>query len=151
MKKYIITLKEEERNQLKEVITKGKSEAYQIRHAHILLQADTDGPAWSDESIAKVFAVHTNTVAMVRKRFIKRGLETAIKRKPQDYPSYSPRFDGEAEARLIALSCGQPPEGYSRWTLRLLASKVVELEIVDKVCPETVRQTLKKRAKAPFA
>jgi hypothetical protein len=151
MRKYIIQLSEVERKHLKEVITKGKAAAYSIRRANILLKADANGPAWPDIEIAEAFAVHPYTVGCIRKRFLKRGLEGVLKRKPQEHPSYPPRFDGEGEARLIALSCSQPPEGYSHWTLRLLASKAVQLEIVDRVSYETIRRTLKKRAQAPFA
>jgi transposase len=142
--KFIVRLTEEERNQLKEIVTKGKTAAYKIKHANILLAADVAGPALPDEDIAKVFSVHIGTVGSIRKRFIEKGLEAALGRKKQESPSRQPTFDGASEARLIAISCSQPPEGCSRWTLRLLADKVVELEIVDKVSYETVRQTLKK-------
>ena len=142
--KFIVRLTEEERNQLKERVTKGKTAAYKIKHANILLKADADGPAWQDEAIARAFSVHLSTVGSVRKRFVEQGLEAALGRKKQEKPSRAPKFDGASEARLIALSCSKPPEGYSRWTLRLLADKVVEMEIVDKVSYETVRQTLKK-------
>jgi transposase len=142
--KYIVRLTEEERNQLKEIITKGKKVAYKIKHANILLKTDTDGPTWQDEAIAQAFSVHLSTVGCIRKRFVEQGLEAALGRKKQEKPSREPTFDGVSEAHLIALSCSKPPEGSSRWTLRLLADKVVELEIVDKVSYETVRQTLKK-------
>ena len=140
--KFIVRLTEEERNQLKEIVTKGKTAAYKIKHANILLKADAGGPAWQDEEIAQAFSVHLSTVGCIRKRFVEQGLEAALGRKKQEYPSHAPTFDGASEAHLIALSCSQPPEGRSRWTLRLLADKVVELEIVDKVSYETVRQTL---------
>lgn len=144
MKKYIVRLTEEERQSLTELVTKGKAAAYKIRHANMLLKADADGPSWTDKAIADAFSAHSNTVSNVRQRFVEEGLESALNRKKQENPSNKPKFDGEAEARLIALSCKEPPEGYARWTLRLLADKVVELEIVDSVCHETVRQTLKK-------
>lgn len=143
-KQYLVKLKPEERQRLKEVITKGKSPAYQIRHANILLLADVETTNWADEAIAKALSVNINTVGRIRRLFAQQGLKVAVERKKQDYPSHSPKFDGAAEARLIALSCSQPPEGRSRWTLKLLADKAVELEIVDSVVPETVRQTLKK-------
>lgn len=143
-KKYSVELGSQERSQLKEVVTKGKNPAYQIRHANILLLTDANGPGWTDDAIAEALSVNINTVGRVRQRFNEQGLEAAVGRKKQDYPSHPPKFDGAAEARLIALSCSQPPEGYSRWTLKLLANKAVELEIVDSVVPETVRQTLKK-------
>ena len=142
--RYIVRLTEEERNQLKEIIAKGETLAYKIKHANILLKADADGPGWRDEAIAQAFSVHLSTVGCIRKRFVEQGTESALGRKKQAKPSHEPTFDGASEARLIALSCSKPPEGSSRWTLRLLADKVVELEIVDKVSYETVRQTLKK-------
>ena len=142
--KFIVRLTEEERNQLKGIVTKGKTAAYRIKHANILLAADVAGPAWEDEAIAQAFSVHVGTVGSIRKKFVEQGLEAALGRKRQAYPSHKPTFDGEGEARLIALSCSQPPEGCSQWTLRLLADKAVELEIVEKVSYETVRQTLKK-------
>jgi hypothetical protein len=143
-KKYFVKLSDKERKQLKEIVTRGKAAAYTIRHANILLKADVDGPNWQDKDIAAAFGVHVNTVGLIRQRFIQQGLEVAVGRKKQDYPSRPPKFDGAAEARLIALSCSQPPEGHSRWTLKLLADKAVKLEIVDSVAPETGRQGLKK-------
>lgn len=142
--KFIVRLAEEERNLLREIVTKGKTAAYRIKHANILLAADVNGPAWQDEEIAKAYSTHVGTVGSVRKRFVEQGLEAALGRKKQECPSRQPVFDGASEAHLIALSCSKPPEGRSRWTLRLLADKVVELDIVDKVSYETVRQTLKK-------
>ncbi|MBT9141415.1 MAG: hypothetical protein DDT30_02007 [Dehalococcoidia bacterium] len=144
MKKYIVRLTNEERGQLTELTRKGKAAAYKIRHAHILLKADVDGPAWTGAQIAAGFSVHMNTVSIIRQRFVEQGLEAALNRKERARPPRERKLDGEAEARLIALSCGKPPEGYNRWTLRLLADKAVELEIVDTVSYETVRRTLKK-------
>ena len=143
-KKYIIRLTEQEREQLEALIRKGKSAAYKIKHANMLLKADADGAAWSDEEIAAAFSVHTRTVAGIRERFVEQGLEAALNRKPQERPSQQPLFDGEAEAHIIALRCSEPPPGHARWTLRLLADKVVELEIVASTSHETVRRTLKK-------
>lgn len=144
MKKYIVRLSDEERKYLTETITKGKAPSYKIKHAHILLKADKDGPAWTDEQISETFSVHKNTVAGVRQRLAEEGIESALDRRKQENPPRMRKFDGEKEARLIALRCGSPPEGYARWTLRLLTDKVVELEILDTVSHETVRQTLKK-------
>ena len=144
MKKYIVRFTDEEREKLKEVVTKGKTQAYKIRHANILLKTDADGPNWSDKDIARAFGAHENTVAKIRQRFVEQGLEAALERKKQDTPSRQPKFDGEGEAKLIALGCSKPPEGSNHWTLRLLADKAVEMEIVDKVSYETVRRTLKK-------
>lgn len=143
-KKYIVRLSDEEREYLTEIITKGKAAAYRIKHANILLKADADGPNQTDEEIAENFSVHRNTVSGVRQRFVEEGTESALKRKKQERLSRMPKFDGEKEAKLIALRCGSPPEGYARWNLRLLADKVVELGITDSVSYETVRQTLKK-------
>lgn len=144
MKKYVVRLTDEERRQLTDLIRKGKAAAYKIRHAHILLKADVDGPAWTGAEITKAFSVHMNTVSRIQQRFVEQGLEAALTRKKRDRPPSERKLDGELEARLIALSCGTPPEGRNRWTLRLLADKAVELEIVDTVSYETVRRTLKK-------
>jgi hypothetical protein len=143
-KKYRVVLSAEERSRLNSLIKKGKASAYQIRHAHILLKADEKGPAWGDGPIAEAFNVTVPTVENIRRRFVEQGIEAALTRKEQERPSTEPLFDGEKEARLIALSCSTPPEGYGRWTLRLLADKVVELEIVPKASYETIRRTLKK-------
>lgn len=143
-KKYIVRLSDEERKQLTEFVTKGKAAAYKIRHANILLKADENGARWSDKKTAEAYSAHRNTVAGVRQRFVEEGLESALNRKKQSSPSYPRKFDGEAEARLIALSCSKAPEGNARWNLRLLADKAVELAIVESVSHETVRQTLKK-------
>ncbi len=142
--KYVVRLTEEERQELKEITTKGKAAAYKIRHANILLKADADGPAWSDKRIVESFSVCENTVLAIRHRFVEQGLEAALSRKKQERPSRAYKLDGEAETRLMALRCGNPPEGYSRWNLRLLADKAVELGIVDTISHETVRQALKK-------
>lgn len=143
-KKYIVRLSDEERSPLTELTRKGKAAAYKIRHAQILLKADTNGPAWTDERIAESFSVSLNTVQGVRQRLVEQGLEAALNRKQQVRPSRSPRLDGEGEARLIALRCSEPPAGHARWTLRLLADQAVALDIVETISHETVRQTLKK-------
>jgi len=143
-KKYIVRLSDEERAQLTELTRKGKAAALKIRHAHILLKADANGSAWTDAKIAESFAVSVNTVLGVRQRLVEHGLEAALNRKPQQRPSRTPRLDGEGEARLIALRCGEPPAGHARWTLRLLADQAVALDIVETISHETVRQALKK-------
>jgi len=142
--KYVVQLKEEERQQLREIVSKGEAKAYQIQHANILLAADINGPAWIDADIAQALDLDINTISRVRQRFFEQGLTAALKRKKQDYPSRRPILDGAAEAHLLAVACSQPPEGRSRWTLKLLADKIVELEIVEEVSTETVRRTLKK-------
>lgn len=143
-KKYIVRLTSEERKDLEEFVSKGKRAAYKIKHANILLKADADGPAWSDEAIAEAFSVHGHTVRNVRQRFVEGGLDAAIERKKQDAPSRKPILDGEKQAHLLAIACSQPPQGHARWTLQLLADEMVRLEIVEAISYETVRRALKK-------
>jgi transposase len=146
MEKYIVELTSEERKELSELVSKGKAAARKITHARILLQSDAsaDGPSWTDKQISEAFGIHTNTVHGVRQRFVEYGLGAALDRKKQDRPSRRRLVDGDLEAHLIALRCGDPPEGADRWTLRLLAEKLVELDIVPSISHETVRQALKK-------
>ena len=143
-KKYIVRLADEERSQLTALTSKGKAAAYKIRHAHSLLKADADGPAWTDAQIAESFSSSVTTVLGVRQRLVAQGLEAALHRKQQDRPSRAPLGDGAGEARLRALRCSEPPAGHARWTLRLLADQAVALEIVEAISHETVRQALKK-------
>ena len=143
-KKYIVKLTKQDRKMLGEVVRKGKSPAYKIQHAHILLQANQRRHSLRDEDIAQSLGCHLNTVRNVRERFVKEGLEAALDRKKQEMPSISRILDGKKEARLIALGCSEPPKGFARWTLQLLADKLVSLEIVENISHETVRQTLKK-------
>jgi transposase len=146
MKKYKVTLTSEERNSLQDLIAAGKASAQKLAHARILLKADAapGGPAWIDARIAEAVEVNVTTVERVRERFVEQGVEAALARKKQDRPSRERKLDGQAEARLVALACSEPPLGRARWTLRLLADKLVELEVVDTVSTETVRQVLKK-------
>ena len=144
VKRYIVRLTDAERRQLEQLVSTGRSAAYKIKHAHILLKADVDGPAWTDEQIARSFGCHRNTVGNLRERFVEQGFEAALERKKRATPARTPVCDGEAEAKLIALRCGPAPAGRARWTLRLLADKAVELEIVPAISHETVRQVLKK-------
>jgi len=143
-KAYIVRLTDEERRCLGQLVSKGKAAAYKIKHAQILLKVDVEGPKWTDEQAAEAFDCHRNTVANLRQRLVEQGLEAALERKKRESPSRQPVCDGEAEAKLIALRCSQPPAGQAKWTLRLLADKVVELEIVPAISHETVRQVLKK-------
>jgi transposase len=131
---------------LQELIAVGKAAAPKLAHARILLKADAapDGPAWPDVRIAEAVEVNVTTVERVRERFVEHGLDAALDRKTQARPSRERKLDGQAEARLIALACSDPPPGRARWTLRLLADKLVELEVVATVSTETVRQVLKK-------
>ena len=143
-KKYIVRLPREERESLEELVNKGKSAAYRIKHANILLAVDADGPGWSDQQTASAYHCHLNTVKNVRQRFVEQGPDTALHRKRQEWPSRQRILDGEKEARLIALAGSEAPEGRTRWTLQLLADKLVELNIVESVSDQTVRRTLKK-------
>jgi len=110
----------------------------------MLLMADADGPAWTDKQIAKGLNVSVGQCEHLRKRFVEQGLDACLQRKKQEHPSRERRFDGEKEARLIALACSNPPEGYGRWSLRLLSDRAVELKIVAAASHETVRRTLQK-------
>jgi len=140
-----VTLTAEERSGLQSLICKGRAAASRLLHAGILLKADAaqGGPAWSDARIAQSLEVSHATVERVRERFVEQGLEAALERRKQERRK-ARVIDGEAEAQLIALSCGPPPQGRARWTLKLLAGKLVELEHVEHGCAETVRKTLKK-------
>ena len=146
MKRYKVTLTDEERQELQALIAAGKAAARKLTHARIVLKADAaaGGPAWIDQRIAEALDVGVATVERVRQRFVEEGLEAALSRKPQQRPRRQPKLDGRAEARLIALACSAPPQGRQRWTLRLLADRLVELEIVDAISDETVRRALKK-------
>ena len=148
--KYIVTLTQEERQKLQMMLSKGRAAARKLTHARILLKADAgeDGPAWNDDAIAEGLEVGQATVERVRKQFIEEGFEAALdRRKPRR--QYQRRLDGDGEAHLIALACSQAPEGRSRWTLRLLADRMVQLEYVEQVSYQTVRRTLKKRTYYP--
>jgi len=146
-KKYRVTLESEEREQLRQLLAKGKSDVRRLKHAQILLAADESpgGPAQRDEPIAAAVGVSRATVERVRQRFVEDGLDLAIspyratvRREPRA------KFDGAREAHLIAIACSTPPDGRARWTLSLLADRMVELEHVDSVSRETIRRTLKK-------
>ena len=124
--------------------SKGNAPAYKIKRANILLKADADGPDWPDRAIAEAFGCHARTVEGVRTRLVTQGFEAAIERKKREHPPREKILDGRKEARLIALACGKPPEGRARWTLHLLADRLVELDIVESVSYRTVGRTLKK-------
>ena len=145
-KKYRVTLTPEERDDLSRLVAAGKAAARALVHARILLKADQaeGGPAWEDARIAEALDVGQRTIGRVRQRFVEQGLPAALGRKKQDRPSRQRKLDGRAEARLIAVACSAPPEGRKEWTMRLLADKLVELEVVDAVSDETVRRVLKK-------
>jgi hypothetical protein len=117
-----------------------------VRRAQILLKADVDGPAWTDHKIADAFNCRMRTVEKLRQRVVEAGFDVALNGKKRAHPPTPPKLDGESEAKLIAMRLGKPPVGYGRWTLQLLADQLVTLEIVERICPETVRKTLKKTA-----
>jgi len=148
-KKYIVDLTSKERKCLQQLVEKGKVAGYKIRHAQMLLKADQGpyGPGWLDEQIAEAFSSHVATVERLRECFVEEGLEAALERKRRQ--NYTHKLDGDAEAHLIAITCSQPPQGRSRWTLRLLAERLVELAVVDSVSPMTVSRTLKKTSLSP--
>lgn len=143
-KQYVVRLLEEERARLHTLVGSGTGSARTLTHARILLKANQGeaGPGWTDAMIAGALEVHPTTVARVRQQYVTAGLEPALQRKTPDR-QYRRTLDGEQEAHLIALACSAPPEGRSRWTLRLLAEQVVALELVGAVSYETVRQVLK--------
>jgi transposase len=151
MKNFIVRLTTEERQQLEALVKKGRTQAYRIKHANILLAVDANGANLCDTAVAKAFSCHINTVGNVRQRFVEQGLDAALERKKREYPARWPILDGEKEAKLIALACSEPPAGHSRWTLNLLAEKLVELQIVESICGQTVRRALKKTSFVPIA
>ena len=150
-KVYVVQLSIEEREQLQELVKKGnrkkgqRPSALKLTRARILLKADQaeDSPAYTDAEIAEALNVSSKTVFNLRKKWVELGLEQALERRPQQNRR-QPKLDGKAEAKLVACSCGPPPEGRSKWTLRLLADRAVELELVDSISHEAIRQTLKK-------
>lgn len=145
-KKYIVRLSDEERNVCREIVKRLKGSSEKVRRAQVLLRADADGPAWPDAKIAEAYGCRVQTVETLRKRLVVEGFEAAVERKPRVTPPTPPKLDGKGEAQLIALRLGKPPAGYGRWTLQLLADELVALEVVESICPETVRKTLKKMA-----
>jgi hypothetical protein len=150
MKKYVVKLTTEERIELERLVRKGKAAAWKVQRAWALLKCDQGegGPGWSDEKIAEAFECTTRSLESWRKQTVEHGPTSLLERKPRDKPAKMPKLDGENMARLTKLACSRAPKGHSRWTLRLLAEKLVELEIVDDISHETVRRALKKRSKA---
>lgn len=144
-KKYVVKLMDEERQRLETLVSQGKTAARKIQRAWILLKADAgvEGPGWTDTEIQTTFTVGLVTIYRVRQTFVEEGLEAVLVRVPKSRHRHR-KLDGEQEAQLIALACSRPPPGRRRWTLRLLAGTLVELGHTDRVCAETVRQTLKK-------
>jgi hypothetical protein len=144
LKKYIVRLTDEERDTLKQVVGKFKGSSQRVRRAQVLLKADADGPGWTDARIADAFGCRTKTVENIRQRFVSEGFEITLDGQLRPKPPCPTLLDGEQEAKLIAMRLGAPPPGFSNWTLRLLAERVVALEIVASISYETVRRTLKK-------
>ncbi len=142
--KYLVRLSDEERGVCQAVVKKPKGSAEKVRRAQILLKADADGPAWIDVRIAEAFDCRVQTVESLRKRLVTQGFEQALERKRRETSPTPRKLDGVGEAKLIAMRLGKPPAGYGRWSLQLLADELVVLEVVDSICPETVRKTLKK-------
>jgi DNA-binding transcriptional ArsR family regulator len=144
-KKYPVILSETERDDLMSLIAAGTAPARKLTHARILLKADQspEGPAWVDEQVAEAVETSQPTISRVRKQYFEEGLEAALNRRPPNR-EYHRKLDGQQEARLVALACSKPPEGQARWSLRLLAERMVELDVVDDLSYQTVRRTLKK-------
>jgi Homeodomain-like domain len=145
-KKYIVRLTDVERETLNLVVGKFKGSSEKVRRAQVLLKADACGPCWTDAKIADAFGCRTKTVENIRERFVVQGFEVTLDGQPRLKPPREKLLDGEQEAKVIALRLGSPPPGFANWTLRLLAEQVVVLEIVESICHETVRRTLKKMA-----
>lgn len=145
-KKWVVELCQQERDELNRLISKGRSSAMNIVKARILLKADQGGhgPAWGDGRIVEALESNLTQVARVRRKLVEEGMNAVFARKKRQTPPRSRVFDGAGEAALVALACSEPPQGYGRWSIRLLAQKVVEMEIVDSVHFNTVGRTLKK-------
>ena len=150
VKKYVVKLSAEEREQLNTLIRTGKHRARQLMKARILLKADVSeaGEGWSDSQIASALDTTVNTVARTRQRLVEQGLEAALTHQHSPASARPCIFDGVAEAKLFALACSEPPKGCARWTLKLLETAVVELNIVERASDNTIGRTLKKHAQA---
>ena len=146
MKKYIVRLSNEEREILTKLINSGRGPARMFTRARILLKADQsdNGPGWSDEKISEALDVTVQTVERVRKQLVEEGFDAVLSRRKYTQKVSRKKIDGDVEAHLVALSCSEPPPGRARWTLRLLADRIVELGYVQTISHEAVRQTLKK-------
>src|ERR1700732_2097686 len=153
VKRYVVRLSEDERKQLETLNRKGKSPARRVLKARILLKADVSegGKGWSDSRIIEALETSPSMVYRVRKQLVEEGFEAVLSRKQRATPAVARIFDGEKEAKLIALACSKPPKGRVRWTLRLLENKVVELGIVDRASDSTIGRALKKTLSSPIA
>src|SRR5438046_1615584 len=141
--KYVVRLADSERQSLQALLTGKRVATDKLLRARILLKADVDGPAWSDPELADAFGVGLSTIHRLRQRLVEEGLEAALARRPSTQRR-EPKLDGAKEARLVALACSRAPAGQKRWTLQLLADRLVTLNVVESVSSETVRRTLKK-------
>ena len=152
VKKYVVRLSGEEREQLETLIRKGKGPAQRLLKSRILLKADVSegGDGWSDGRIIEALETGASMVYRVRKQLVEEGLEAVLSRKQRTMPAIARIFDGEKEAKLIALACSEPPKGRARWSLRLLENKVVELNIVDRASDSTIGRALKKTLSSPI-
>jgi len=152
-KRYVVKLSDEERERLNTLIRAGKHPARQLTKARILLKADASetGEGWRDCEIAAALDTSVDTVARTRQQLVEEGFEAVLSRKPRAMPAVARIFDGEKEAKLIALACSKPPKGRARWSLRLLENKVVELGIVDRASDSTIGRALKKTLFSPIA
>ena len=145
-KKYIVRLSRKERHELTEIVQALKGSSQKARRARILLKSDVNGPGWTDAKISDAFSCRVQTVENLRKRLVTEGFAIALHGKPREKPPVAKKLDGKQEAKLIAMRLGKPPKGFSNWSLRLLAERVVELGLIDSMSYETVRRTLKKTA-----
>lgn len=146
MKKDPIELTKEQRAELEEVIKKGTARARKLQHAHVLLKIDSSeaGSNWSDQQVKEAFGVSIPTIWRIRQRFLEQGLNDALNRRPQPERPEKRKIDGEQEAHLVAVTCSPAPEGYKRWSMRLLADKLVELGYFEEISHNTVWVALKK-------
>ena len=147
MKRYVVTLDREERDELAALMRKGSHQSQKVINALILLncdEGDFNDHKYSGEAIAGILRISARKVDRVKRRFVEEGMEAALGGRQGRRPTYLRKADGEFEARLVALSCSEPPEGHSQWSLRLLADRAVELDYIDSVSHETVRRVLKK-------
>ena len=144
---YVVRLESQEREDLPKPVSNGRGAARKLTHARILLKADVSegSPGWTDERIAEALGVTRQTVEPVRQRCVEQGVEAALERKKREHGPTPPILDGAKEAKLVAVCCSKPPPGRRRWTLRLLADRLVELRIVESISPDTVRRALKKK------
>lgn len=142
-KKYVVKLTKEERGELEQIVKKGKAAAWKVQRAQALLQCDqsASGAGWPDEQVAQAYGCMTRSLESWRKQAVERGPLSLLERKAR---TGIRKLDGEKEARMVKLACSQAPKGYARWTLRLLATRLVELQIVESISHETVRRAMKK-------